>query len=69
MILIEVVFDDANELDPDAQVLQLLVLQEVNGDLTLDILTVLEDHDTIIQFDFGTSVIFLLTMKTGALYV
>ena len=51
MILIEVVFDDANELDPDAQVLQLLVLQEVNGDLTLDILTVLEDHDTIIQFD------------------
>ena len=42
MILIQVIFNDANELDSNAQMLQFLVLQEVYRDLAFDILAVLK---------------------------
>ena len=41
MVLIQVIFNDANELDPNAQMLQFLVLQQVYSDLPFDILAIL----------------------------
>ena len=41
MVLIQVIFNDANELDPNTQMLQFFVLQQVYRDLPFDILAVL----------------------------
>jgi len=44
VILVQLVLDEADELDADALVLQLLVFEQVHGELTADILAVHEDR-------------------------
>ena len=41
MILVKVVLNDADEFDADTHVIQLLVLEQVDGDLPADVLSIL----------------------------
>ena len=52
MILIQVIFNDANELNSNAQMLQFLVLQQVYRDLPFDILAVLKKSKNFNALNF-----------------